>query len=95
MGTPMVAQAIMHDMPWHQQGLFMGMHWGWWLFWIVALAGIVWAFWRLRQDAREVHRDAMDRLDAEDELRARYARGEIDEDELLQRMQVLQASRTG
>ncbi len=95
MDTPMAIQAIMQDMPWHRQGLFMGMHWGWWLFWVVALAGIVWAFWRLREDSREARRYARERLDAEDELRARYARGEIGEDQFLQRMQVLQDSRAG
>ncbi len=95
MSGPMAIPAFMQDVPWHRQGLYMGMHWGWWLFWIVALGCFLWAFWRLREDRRETHRDATRRLDAEEELRTRYARGEIREEEFLQRMQVLQGSRPG
>lgn len=80
---------------WHDQGLFMGMHWAWWIFWIAAAAAIVWAFWRVRADRMEAHRAAERSLAAEEALRERFARGEIDEEELAERMAVLRASRGG
>ncbi len=78
---------------WHHQGLYMGMHWGWWLFWIVVLLIVVWAFWRLFAERSEVHREATGALQAEEALRERFARGEIDEDEFAHRLKVLQESR--
>lgn len=80
---------------WHDQGLFMGMHWVWWIFWIAAAAAIVWAFWRVRADRVEAQRAAERSLAAEEALRERFARGEIDEEELAERMEVLRASRGG
>ncbi len=86
-------QAMMDDMPWHRQGLFMGMHWAWWTFWIVCIALLLWAFWRMHEDTRETHRWAQERLDAEERLRGRFADGELTEQEFVQKMQVLQHSR--
>ena len=78
---------------WHHGGLFMGMHWAWWIFWIAAAAVIVWAFWRLRAEPVDAHRMAERSLAAEEVLRARFARGEIDEGELVEKMAALKASR--
>lgn len=78
---------------WHRGGLFMGMHWAWWIFWIAAAAVIVWAFWRLRADRVDAHRSAERSLAAEEALRERFARGEIDEGELIEKMAALKASR--
>jgi uncharacterized membrane protein len=78
---------------WHRQGLYMGMHWAWWLFWILALVVLAWAFWRLYADRVAVRREAERRRRAEEILRQRFARGEIDEDELVQRLTALQSSR--
>lgn len=78
---------------WHHEGLFMGMHWAWWIFWIAVAAAIAWAFWRLRADRVDAHRAAERSLAAEEALRERFARGEIDEEELVERMAALQASR--
>lgn len=78
---------------WHREGLYMGMHWIWWLFWIAVLLVIIWAFWRLRADRAERHREAVEKERAEEVLRARFARGEIDERELAGRMRVLQETR--
>lgn len=80
---------------WHDTGLFMGMHWAWWIFWIAAAAAIVWALWRLRAERVEAHRAAEASLAAEEVLRERFARGEIDEEELGERMAALRASREG
>jgi putative membrane protein len=80
---------------WHGEGLFMGMHWAWWIFWIAAAAVIVWALWRLRADRVDARRAAARSLAAEEALRERFARGEIDEDELAARMAALRASPEG
>ncbi len=71
----------------------MGMHWAWWLFWIVVLLMVAWAFWRLFAERAEVHREAAGALRAEEALRERFARGEIDEDEFVRKLKVLQESR--
>lgn len=78
---------------WHREGLYMGTHWIWWLFWIVVLLVIVWAFWRLQADRSERHRETVEKERAEEVLRGRFARGEIDEGELAGRMRVLRETR--
>lgn len=80
---------------WHHSGLYLGMHWGWWIFWTVAVLILLWAFWRLYAENREVRREARRREAAEEALRERFARGEIDEEELARRLRVLQQSRAG
>jgi uncharacterized membrane protein len=75
---------------WHRQGLFMGMHWAWWLFWIITLAIIAWAFLRLYLDRRYAQRRELERRRTEAVLRERFHRGEIDERELLERLMALQ-----
>lgn len=79
---------------WHRQGLYMGMHWAWWIFWIAAIAILVWAFWRLAADRRQAHERVRRILEAEDTLRQRFARGEIDESELAEGKRALRASRS-
>lgn len=78
---------------WHHGGLFMGMHWAWWLFWLAAAVAIAWAFWRVRAERVDAHRAAERSLAAEELLRQRFARGEIDEGELVEKMAALNASR--
>jgi uncharacterized membrane protein len=75
--------------------MFMGMHWLWWTFWIVVLAVLAWGFVRLFADRRETHRRACCEEEAEDELRGRFARGEIDEDEYARRLEVLRETYLG
>jgi len=67
---------------WHHQGLFMGMHWAWWLFWIATVAIVLWAFARLATDRRATHREAERVRVLEDALRERHDRGEIDDQQL-------------
>lgn len=69
---------------WHRQGLFMGMHWAWWVFWIAAGLVVLWAFWRVFADRREARREVARVRQAEAELRAKHARGEIDQDQLVE-----------
>lgn len=49
---------------------------------------LLWALWRVHVDRVEAHRDA-EHLRAEDVLRHRFARGEIDEEEYTRRLQAL------
>ncbi len=79
---------------WHSRGLYMGMHWGWWLFWIAVLLIVAWAFWRLFAERSEARKEAAGALRAEEALRERFARGEIDQDEFVQKLRALQASRS-
>ncbi len=78
---------------WHHRGLYMGMHWGWWVFWILLLLVVAWAFWRVVADRSESRREAENALRAEEALRERFARGEIGEDEFARSLRVLQESR--
>ncbi|MGK7310975.1 MAG: SHOCT domain-containing protein [Candidatus Longimicrobiales bacterium M2_2A_002] len=78
---------------WHRQGLYMGMHWAWWLFWIATFLVLGWAFWRLFAERRETEAGTRQMVEAEEILRQRFARGEIDEEELLERMRALHAAR--
>ncbi len=82
-------------MPWHNGGLFMGMHWLWWLFWLVTLAVLIGAFWRLFADRSSYHRTVEEEEAAEEVLRARFARGEIDEEEYARRLRVLRETTLG
>ncbi len=93
----MMMQQMMNQMSesWHRTGLFMGMHWLWWLFWILALAMILWAFWRIHADRAEQHQGAMRQESAEEQLRARFAAGEIDEDEYARRLRILRETNFG
>lgn len=77
----------------HHEGLYMGLHWGWWLFWILVVLVLGWAFWRLARDERRRDRDEKHREDAEEVLRRRFSEGDIDEDEFLHRMRRLRESR--
>lgn len=83
------------NMPWHNGGLFMGMHWIWWSFWIVVLVVLAVAFWRLMADRSETHRAVGEEERAEEALRHRFASGEIDEDEYAKRLKVLRETMLG
>lgn len=82
---------IVLQMPrtWHDGGMFIGMHWAWWSFWILTLLVLVWGLWRVRADRSATHRQVRREEAAEEELRRRFARGEIDEDEFAERLRVL------
>ena len=81
--------ALQMPRSWHDGGMFVGMHWAWWSVWIITLLVLAWAFWRLFADRSEVHRQVQREEAAEEELRRRFARGEIDEDEFAERLRVL------
>lgn len=79
------------QMPWHDGG----MHWGWGGFWILValvLAVLLWGGMRSRSGGR---RSGGVGRDAEEELRSRFARGEIDEEEFARRLEVLRSRDQG
>lgn len=76
-------------MPWHDQGLFFGMHWAWWIFWILTVVVLLWALWRVHTDRVQARREAEHHQRAEEVLRQRFARGEIDEDAYTSGLQAL------
>lgn len=80
---------------WHEGGLFMGMHWLWWAFWIVLALVIILAFWRVGADRRDTRRAIREEERAEEALRRRFADGEIDEDEFARRLKVLRENMLG
>lgn len=78
---------------WHHEGLYMGMHWGWWIFWILVVAVLVWAFVRYASEERNRRLQAERRKSAEEILRARFGRGELSEEEFARKMRTLRESR--
>lgn len=86
-------QAAMQS--WHDGGLFMGMHWLWWLIWICTIGVLVWGFQRIAADRRATQQRLGRESDAEEALRRRFANGEISEDELTHAMKVLRETTQG
>lgn len=74
---------------WHDGGLFMGMHWFWWFVWIGIILVVAWGLVRLFADRSRTHERVEREEVAEEELRGRFARGEIDEEEYERRLKVL------
>lgn len=81
--------ALQMSRSWHDGGMFMGMHWAWWSFWIFTLLVLGWALWRAFADRSETHRRVQREEAAEEALRRRFAAGEIDEQEFAERLKVL------
>lgn len=88
MTSPMLL-ALQMPRSWHDGGMLIGMHWAWWTFWIITLLVLGWGFWRAFADRSKTHRQVQREEAAEEELRRRFARGEIDEDEYADRLRVL------
>jgi putative membrane protein len=88
---------LMAQMPraWHDTGLFMGMHWGWWSFWILLLAVLGWGLWRVLADRTATRREEQRKEEAEEELRRRFARGELDEEEYARKLRTLRETSLG
>lgn len=78
---------------WHEGGLFMGMHWAWWIFVAGTLLVLIWAFWIAFAERGTTHgRDAKLEV-AEEALRQRFAQGEISQEEFGEALRVLRESR--
>ena len=78
---------------WHEGGLFMGMHWVWWLFVAGTLLVLIWAFWIAFSERGATHRKEATREATEEALRQRFARGEISEEQFADTLRVLRESR--
>lgn len=87
--------AIQMPRSWHDGGMFIGMHWAWWSFWILTALVLGWALWRAGADRSGTRRQVRGEEEAEEELRRRYARGEIDDDEFARRLKVLRETHRG
>ncbi len=87
--------ALMAQMPdsWHDGGLFMGMHWAWWIFVVGTLLVLIWAFWIAFAERGATHRNAVTREAAEEALRERFAQGEISEEQFVEILRVLRELR--
>lgn len=90
-----IVEAVQMPTTWHDGGMFGGMHWGWWSIWIATFLILCWAFFRLFADRAETRRSVRRKEAAEEELRSRFARGEIDEAELEDKMEALRRTRFG
>jgi uncharacterized membrane protein len=79
---------------WHHQGMYMGMHWAWWLFWIATAVLILWAFWRLFAERAENRRDIQLLRATERSLRERLSRNEITEAQFARDLSAAVSGRT-
>lgn len=75
---------------WYGNGHMVGMHWGWWIFWLLVLALLV-TFVIRAKDGRGTPSGPASRS-AEDVLKERFAKGEIAEDEYQERLRILRES---
>lgn len=74
---------------WYHNGHFWGMHFGWWIFWILLLAAVIWIFSRSAAGRSSDPQAHTSRDDPEEILRRRFAAGDIDRDEYEERLQEL------
>lgn len=79
--------------PWHHDGLFMHMHWIWWIVWIALILLVAWGLVRLVGEERARRDAGAWREAAEDVLRRRFGAGEIDEGEFLHRLRLIRESK--
>jgi putative membrane protein len=87
-----MTNGMLQSAAWHSQGMFMGVHWLWWAFLLFTGVILVWALWRTLSDDRGARRSSASHETAEDALRERFARGDVDEDEYIRRLEVLRNS---
>ena len=73
-------------------GMYMGLHWVWWLVWLAIIGVLVWALARGLSGAGRETRSPPHTDSAEDVLRARFDRGEISEEEFRKSEKVLRES---
>ena len=86
--TPMMTTIAQMPM-WQDGGHLMGLHWGWWTFWIVLLALLVLGVARGFGGGRSRGGGTPAETSAEEVLRRRFAAGEIDEKEYERRLKAL------
>lgn len=78
---------------WHHDMFGMGWHWGWWLFWIVVAALVIWAVTRtLAASGERRPGPGAGEPDAKEILRRRFAEGELTEEEFREKLRALRES---
>lgn len=73
----------------------MSMHWGWWVVWTAFFLLLGWMAFLSGTGGRGGRGSSPLRESAEERLRQRLARGEIDEAEFEHKMRVIRESREG
>lgn len=88
------AMALLQNQPfWHHDGMMMGVHWGWWLFWLLVLVVAVWLTAMTLRGRGGDTSGGTAAQSAEEVLRERFARGEISEEEFEEKLRALRESR--
>ena len=87
--NPIAHPALQITGRWHRDGMAMGLHWGWWVFWTGTFLVLLWGGWRLLADRSETRTRTRRSEGAEEELRRRFAEGDIDEEEFRRRLRIL------
>jgi uncharacterized membrane protein len=78
----------------HHGGMFMGLHWAWWMIWLAIGAALIWALARMLLEPGPDRQPSGDGpRSPEEALRTRYARGEISDEEFTARSRTLRRSR--
>lgn len=83
---------------WYGDGHMIGMHWGWWIFWLVVVAFLVWLVARMTgtsSSSAGTPPPPPPRQGPEEILRERFAKGEISEEEFRKRLHAIRESEGG
>lgn len=94
----MLASLIQQGHMWYGEGHMMGMHWGWWIFWLAVVAFLIWLVTGTTgasQSGTGTSPPTFPRKSAEEALRERIAKGELSEEEFRKRLQVLREAEGG
>ena len=81
--------SMIQEASWYRGGMLMGAHWAWWLFIIVGVVVLLWAFARVVADRDATTKNAARLREAEADLRARFEHGEISEEQLTSQLAAL------
>lgn len=78
---------------WYGDGHMVGMHWGWWIFWLVVVGFLVWLVARTTGDRSSGGAPPPPAPRSPEEiLRERFAKGEISDEEFRNRLRALKDS---
>lgn len=85
---------------WYGDGHMVGMHWGWWIFWLVVVGFLIWLVARTTGPGPSgggtpPPPPPPPRQSPEEVLRERFAKGEISEEEFRNRLRVIRESGEG
>ena len=72
-------------------GWMWGLHWGWWIVWILLIVGVVWAISRAQREGAPPR--VQEREAPLETLQRRYAEGEISTEQYEERKERLERDR--